>query len=89
MKKQLLTGIEEMRDDYMNWNKVNLRAKDKNLPEIKQRVLWATTEGSPSTNTFYKFMGWLTPDGKYVDTGLDRYKLTSNFWWVDVVDPEI
>lgn len=89
MKKLLLIGIEEMRGDIMNWNKVNLRAKDKNLPEVKQRVLWATTEGSPSVNTFHKFMGWLTPDGKYVDTGLNRYKLTSNFWWVDVIDPEI
>ena len=73
----------------MNWNKVNLRAKEKNLPEIDQRVLWATTEGTPSRNTFYKFMGWLTSDGKYVDTGLKRYKLTSNFWWVDVTDPEV
>ena len=73
----------------MNWNKVNLRAKDKNLPEVNQRVLWATTEGAPSINTFHKFMGWLTSDGKYVDTGLNRYKLTSNFWWVDVTDPEI
>ena len=73
----------------MNWNKVNLRAKDKNLPEIKQRVLWATTEGLPSANIFHKFIGWLTLDGKYVDTGLNRYKLTSNFWWVDVTDPEI
>ena len=73
----------------MDWNKVNLRAKEKNLPEIDQRVLWATTEGMPSINTFYKFMGWLTPDGKYVDTGLNRYKLTSNFWWVDVTDPEV
>ena len=40
-------------------------------------MLWATTEGTPSRNTFYKFMGWLTSDGKYVDTGLKRYKLTS------------
>lgn len=73
----------------MNWKKVNLRAKDKNLPEVKQRVLLATTEGSPSANIFHKFMGWLTPDGKYVDTGLIRYKLTSNFWWIDVTDPEV
>ena len=73
----------------MNWNKVNLRAKEKNLPEVNQIVLWATTEGTPSRNTFYKFMGRLTSDGKYVDTGLKRYKLTSNFWWVDVTDPEV
>ncbi len=73
----------------MNWNKVNLRAKEKNLPEVKKRILWATTEGAPSEGTFYKFMGWLSEDGKYVDTGFNRYKLTSNFWWVDVTDPEI
>ena len=73
----------------MDWNKVKLRAKEKNLPEINQRVLWATTEGMASINTFYKFMGWLTSDGKYVDTGLKRYKLTSNFWWVDVTNPEV
>ena len=73
----------------MEWNKVNLRAKDKNLPEVNQRVLWATTEGAPSKDAFYKFMGQLTSDGKYVDTGLNRYKLTSNFWWVDITDPEI
>lgn len=73
----------------MNWNKVNLRAKEKNLPEIGQRVLWATTEGAPSKGVFHKFTGWLTTDGKYVDTGLNRYKLTSNFWWVEMTDPEI
>lgn len=73
----------------MNWNKVNLRTKDKNLPEVKQKVLWATNEKSPSEKCFYKFMGWITEDGKYVDTGLYRYKLTSNFWWTDVTDPQI
>ena len=40
----------------MDWNKVNLRAKEKNLPEVNQKVLWATTEGTPSINTFYKFI---------------------------------
>lgn len=42
----------------------------------------------PFKNTFHKFMGWLTPDGKYVDTELNRYKLTSNFWWVEVNDTQ-
>ena len=73
----------------MNWNKVNLRAKNKNLPEPKQRVLWATTEGSPSKNVFHKFMGCLTTDSKHVDAGFNWYKLTSNFWWIDIEDPEI
>ena len=73
----------------MDWNKVNLRTKNKNLPEVKHRVLWATTEGAPSKGTFYKFTGWLTEDGKHVDTGLQRYKLTSNFWWAEMTDPEL
>jgi hypothetical protein len=73
----------------MNWNKVNLRAKEKNLPKPNQRVLWATTEGAPSKNVFHKFMGCLTTDGKHIDTGLQWYKVTSNFWWVEVTDPEI
>lgn len=73
----------------MEWNKVNLRAKEKNLPPIGQRVLWATNENAPSKNVFYKFMGCLITDGKYIDTGLKRYKLTSNFWWMNISDPEI
>lgn len=72
----------------MDWNKVNLRAKEKNLPQVGKRVLWATNEKAPTETTFFKFMGTLTKDEKYVDNGLDRYKLTSKFWWIDVVDPE-
>lgn len=71
----------------MNWNKVNLRAKNKNLPEINKRVLWATNEDAPSKTIFYKFMGRLTDDGKYIDTGWDRYKVTSNYWWMDIENP--
>ena len=73
----------------MDWNKVNLKTKDKNLPEIEKRVLWATNEKSPSETTFFKFMGSLIDNGKYIDTGLTRYKLTSNYWWIDVSDPDV
>ena len=73
----------------MEWNKINLRAKEKNLPPIGQRVLFATNENASSKNVFYKFMGQLTTDGKYIDTGLKRYKLTNNFWWMNISDPEI
>ena len=51
----------------MDWNKVNLKTKDKNLPEIEKRVLWATNEKSPSETTFFKFMGSLIDNGKYID----------------------
>jgi hypothetical protein len=73
----------------MSWNKVNLRAKEKNLPPSGKRVLWATNEKAPSKTTFFKFIGTLTKDEKNVDTGLEWYKLTSNFWWMEIEDPEI
>lgn len=71
----------------MNWNKVNLKVKEKNLPEAGKRVLWATTDGARVKGTFVKFLGCLTNDGKYVDSGLDNRRLTSNYWWCDITDP--
>lgn len=72
----------------MKWNKVNLRAKDKNLPLIGERVCWATNQDAPSKNCYHKFFGILSNDCKYVDTGLRRYKITSNFYWVKIDDPQ-
>lgn len=72
----------------MNWNKVNTKAKNKNLPNPEQLVLWATTEDSPSADVYYKFVGWLTSDGKYVKSGLKTMKLTDKFWWIEITDPE-
>lgn len=76
----------------MEWNKVNLRTRDdskKNLPPVGERVLWATTEGAPSKNVFHNFMGSLDNDGKHIDTGMNWYKLTSNYWWVRIENPII
>lgn len=73
----------------MNWNKVDLRKKDKNLPEIGKRILWATNENSDTKTYFQKFFGYLEPDEKHIDTGYNRYKLTSNYWWMEVDDPEV
>lgn len=69
------------------WNKVELRKKDKNLPDNNTRVLWTTNEGSLSKNVFHSFIGELTTDKKYIDTGIKRYKLTSNYWWLDIPSP--
>ena len=65
----------------MSWNKINLRIKNKNLPEIGERVIWATNQDSPDEKVFHKFIGSLGKDGKYVDSGYKKYKLTSKFWW--------
>ena len=74
----------------MKWNKVELRRKDKNLPNNNIRVLWATNEDSLDKEVFYKFIGELLNDNKTVDAGINRYKLTSNYWWVDISkDPKI
>ena len=74
----------------MDWNKINLRNKDKNLPQVDKPVIWATNENSHDEKVFHKFIGWLSKDDKYVDSGLKRYKLTSKFWWQELPDdPEI
>ena len=65
----------------MAWNRVNLRSKDKNLPHADERVIWATNQDSPDKKCFHKFIGKLSKDEKYVDSGYKRYKLTSKFWW--------
>ena len=56
----------------MSWNKVNLKAKEKNLPPSGKRVLWATNEKAPSKTTFFKFMGTLTKDEKYFNIAKER-----------------
>jgi hypothetical protein len=63
------------------WNKVNLRSKNKNLPDVGQRVIWATNENSLSKNVFHQFYGQLTKDEKNIDYGYGWNKLTSNYWW--------
>ena len=70
----------------MDWNKVNLRSKGKNLPEVGQSVLWAVNGENLNIVKFSKFIGKLTDDG-YIDTGLNRYKLTSKYWWCEITDP--
>lgn len=66
----------------MKWNKVNLKKNDKNLPLVKERVIWATNEGSIDDNIFYQFIGQLTEDRKFINHGYGQYKLTSNYWWM-------
>ncbi len=68
------------------WNKIELRRKDKNLPDMNIRVLWATNEGGISKNVFHKFIGELTSDEKNIETGFNRFKLTSNYWWTHLPD---
>lgn len=64
------------------WNRVNLRKKDGNLPSVGQRVIWATNEGSTNENVFHQFMGQITEDGKFIDYGYGRYKITGSYWWM-------
>lgn len=73
----------------MDWNKVNLRTKNKKLPPIKETVVWATNEESMDKNNFYKFFGHLTEDGKYIDAGFNQYKLTSHYWWARIDNPKV
>ena len=73
----------------MNWNKVKLRAKDKNLPKLNEAVLWATCQNAPSEGIFYKFTGWLSNNGKYIETKTEKYELTDNFWWCEIPDPVV
>ncbi len=74
----------------MEWNKVELRRKNKNLPKNNTRVLWATNEGSLDETIFHKFIGELTDDNKIIDAGINRYKITSKYWWADISeDPKI
>lgn len=79
-----------MNDREMNamWKNVELRRKDKNLPVFGKEVCWAMQYTTPDGVQFSKFFGALQEDG-YVDSGINRYKLTSNFWWYDMPDPEI
>ena len=65
----------------MAWNKVNLRSKNKNLPQPDERVIWATNQDSPDEKVFHKFIGELSKDERYVDSGYKRDKLTGKFWW--------
>ena len=73
----------------MNWNKVNLKTKDKNLPKSNEAVLWATCQNAPSEWIFYKFTGWLSNNGKYIETKTEKYELTDNFWWCEISDPVV
>ena len=41
----------------MSWNKVDIKSKDKNLPEVGKKVLWAV---KTKTNSINKFIGCLT-----------------------------
>lgn len=71
----------------VKWNKVNLRAKDKNLPEVGKRVVWATTDDAPNPDCFHKFVGILEKDMKHINYEYGRYKVTSNYWWCELDDP--
>lgn len=65
-----------------------MRADTKNLPPVGKRMIWATTEGSFDGKTFHQFFGEITADGKYIDYGYGRYKLTSNYWWTELKNPK-
>lgn len=67
----------------MSWNKVDIKSKDKNLPEVGKKVLWAV---KTKTNSIDKFIGRLTENGKYVDDGIKLKKITNKFSWIDVSD---
>lgn len=73
----------------MKWNKIELRRKDKNLPANNTRVLWATNSDSLDKKNFHKFIGELLDDNKTIDTGIVRYKLTSNYWWMDISEDPV
>lgn len=67
----------------MSWNKVDIKSKDKNLPEVGKKVLWAV---KTKTNSIDKFIGCSTENGKYVDDGIKLRKITNKFSWIDVSD---
>ena len=72
----------------MNWNRVNLKAKNKNLPNANEPVLWATSRNAPSEGVFYKFVGWLNEDGKHIEATNKLYELNKGgWWWAEMSDP--
>ena len=75
----------------MNWNKVNLRLKPKNrkLPELGEPVLWATNKESTNESIYFKFVGWLSEENNelFIKTINKRYKLTSDYWWSEMSNP--
>lgn len=73
----------------MGWNKINMRAKEKNLPPIKKRVLWGKKTSSERGDEFSFFIGFLEENRKNINTGIDMYKITSNFWWMEIEPPKI
>ena len=42
---------------------------------------------TPDGVKYSKFFGALQED-RYINTGITRHKLTSNFWWYDIPDPD-
>lgn len=49
--------------------------------------MWAINKYSPSEERYYKFMGWLSKDGKYIETENNKYKLESGLYWMDIFNP--
>lgn len=67
----------------MSWRRVDIKSKDKTLPEVGKKVLWAVETKTKSIN---KFIGRLTENGKHVDDGIKLRKITNKFSWIDVSD---
>lgn len=63
----------------MSWNKINLRTKDKNLPPIGERVLFAICDDFHSG--YHQIIGQLTISNN-IDTGYRMIKITSKFYWM-------
>ena len=85
--EESIKNISSICDDNLLWNKVELKRKDKNLPACGKIVCWAMEYTTPDGVKYSKFFGTLQED-RYIDTGITRHKLTSNFWWYDIPDPD-
>lgn len=70
----------------MKWNKINLRMKDKNLPPIGERVLFATYDDSHSS--YHQIIGQLTISN-HIDTGYRMIKVTSKFHWMPLPEDPV
>ena len=65
------------------WNKVNLRAKDKNLPPLCENVMFA--ENDNFHNSWHKFIGQ-NINNKYIDYGYGRKEFKSGMYWMVLPD---
>lgn len=83
-KRDLYTkrGSEE---NLMEWHKVNMRKKDKNLPPRNKRVLWAKPR--IDQEGFWYFFGFIDASGR-IDDNYGSQRPKTDYYWCYTEDIE-